>query len=244
MNELIDHAKQKVRQARRVFVVTGAGISAESGVPTFRDPGGLWRNIDPMKVATPEGFAADPVGVWKWYDERRIQLSGLRPNPGHYALSQIENRLGDEFFLLTQNIDDLHERAGSLRAAHIHGKLYEIRCTREGTIREDRRVPLPEIPPRCKQCGALERPNVVWFGELIDQDAIQATERFLAGKPVDVTLVIGTEASFGYIIEWSLRARGQQGILIEINPGETQLTPYADLYLKGKSGEVLPLLVS
>lgn len=239
---LIHQARDQMRQAQSVFVITGAGVSAESGVPTFRTAGGLWNNIDPYKVATPEAFAADPAFVWRWYDERRTGLKSCRPNPGHYALAEIERKM-KRFFLLTQNVDDLHEQAGSLRLAHVHGTIWDTRCTKEGTIRENRMAPLPEIPPRCAACGALERPNVVWFGEMIDEAAVAATEAFLAEGETNVVLVIGTEASFGYISRWAQRARGVRGTLIEINPGETPLSGMADLCLRGASGEILPQLV-
>ncbi|MBN2325706.1 MAG: NAD-dependent deacylase [Candidatus Omnitrophica bacterium] len=242
MKDDIDRARFLLEKAGRVFVMTGAGVSAESGVATFRDSGGLWKQIDPMKVATPEAFEADPRFVWEWYDKRRTQLKDCSPNPGHYAVAAMEKAKDDGFFLLTQNVDDLHERAGSLRLAHIHGKIYEVQCLQEGVIREDRRAPLPELPPRCPNCGAMERPNVVWFGEQIDQNAVLATESFLSQGEVDVVFVIGTEASFGYIIDWAQRARHPKGALIEVNPGRTTLTPYADLHLQGKSGEILPLL--
>lgn len=237
-------ARELIAGAWRVFVITGAGVSAESGVPTFRTAGGLWNNIDPAKVATPEAFAADPAYVWRWYDERRIQLKNVQPNPAHYALARLEAARGDDFFLLTQNVDELHERAGSRRPAHIHGKIWEVRCTREKTVREDPRAPLPEIPPRCARCGALERPNVVWFGEMIDADAAAAAELFLSRREIDLILVIGTESSFGYILDWAMRTRGGPGSLIEINPGDTALSPHADLRLKGKAGKILPRVVS
>ncbi|HOJ61221.1 MAG TPA: NAD-dependent deacylase [bacterium] len=243
MEHDIQRAQSLADKAERVLVITGAGISAESGVPTFRTAGGLWNNIDPAKVATPEAFAADPAFVWRWYDERRVQLKEVQPNPAHHALARLEAAKGDQFFLLTQNVDDLHERAGSRRLAHIHGKIWEVRCTREKTVREDFRAPLPEIPPRCPHCGALERPNVVWFGEMIDQDAAQATELFLSRCEVNLILVIGTESSFGYILDWAMRTRGKPDSLIEINPGDTALSPYVDLHLKGKAGEILPRIV-
>lgn len=242
MDDPIKQAQEYIQTARRVFVLTGAGISAESGVATFRDAGGLWKQIDPKKVATPEAFAADPEFVWRWYDQRRTQLKDCEPNPGHHAVAHLEKAKGEGFFLLTQNVDDLHERAGSLRIVHIHGKIYQVKCIQEGTVREDRRVPLPEIPPRCPQCGALERPNVVWFGEMIDMNAARETERFLSQGKADVVLVIGTEASFGYIVEWSHRAKGRDGVLIEVNPGQTALTLHTNLHIQGKAGEVLPLL--
>jgi NAD-dependent deacetylase len=238
---ILDTVREAVQKSQKIFVITGAGVSAESGVPTFRSPGGFWRNLDPAKVATPEAFQADPALVWQWYDERRIQLLGVQPNPAHAALAHLE-RNKREFFLLTQNVDDLHERAGSAKISHIHGKIWEVRCLREGRIREDRRAPLPELPPRCEQCGSLERPNVVWFGEMIEAESVQRTERFLESGKIDVVMVIGTESSFGYILDWARRAGSQSGCLIEINPGKTALTPAVDFHLQGPASEILPLI--
>lgn len=237
----IQKTREILQNANRVLVLTGAGISAESGVPTFRDAAGHWKNISPEKVATPEAFARDPKFVWEWYDSRRVQLLGVKPNQGHRCLAALERQV-EHFFLLTQNVEDLHEQAGSKRVAHIHGSLWEMRCTKEGIVREDRRAPLPEMPPRCSRCGALERPNVVWFGEQIREDAVLETERFLADGEVDVVMVIGTGAVFGYISEWANRARGASGVLIEINPDETALFG-VDIVLRGKAGEILPKLV-
>lgn len=235
-------AQQAIQNASRLFVITGAGVSAESGVPTFRGAGGVWNNMDPRKVATPEAFANDPAFVWKWYDERRQNLLSVKPNPAHYALAQLESQT-KEFFLLTQNVDDLHEQAGSKHIAHIHGSIWEVRCTQEETVRLDRRAPMPKIPPRCERCGALLRPNVVWFGETINLKAVDQAERFLLSGDIDVVLVIGTEASFPYIIHWAQSARSERGPLIEINIGETVLSQYTDIRLDGKAGEILPALV-
>ncbi len=245
MNDLHDNiqkAKALLDQAWSIFVITGAGISAESGVPTFRSPGGLWNKVDPMKVATPEAFQRDPESVWKWYDQRRTELKDLAPNPGHYALAELEKKV-ERFFLLTQNVDDLHEKAGSHQLAHIHGRIWEVRCTKTGKVRELFEAPLEELPPRNPKTGAPERPNVVWFGELINEDAVLQTEQFLSDGEVDIVLVVGTEASFPYIQEWILRGRGVRQALIEINIGETDVTQVADLHLRGPSGEILPQIV-
>jgi len=238
----LEQAREIVLAARSVFVMTGAGVSAESGVPTFRSPGGFWRNIDPYKVATPEAFAADPAFVWEWYDARRTQLRDVRPNPAHEAIARLEAGK-QRFFLLTQNVDDLHEQAGSSKISHIHGKIWEVRCVNEGRVREDRRAPLPQLPPRCPHCGGLERPHVVWFGETIDEPSAETVESFLEAGRIDVVLVIGTESSFGYIQSWAVRARGATGALIEVNPGETALSRRADLRLRGKAGEILPRMM-
>lgn len=239
--DALNHAREKLSKATSVFVLTGAGISAESGVPTFRDAGGLWKNFRPEEVATPQAFARDPKFVWEWYDYRREQLKDIKPNRAHKALVTLENNV-DQFFLLTQNVEDLHEQAGSQKVSHIHGSIWEIKCTQEETVRVDKRSPLPELPPRCQHCGALERPNVVWFGETIRQDVVEETERFLAGGEIDVVIVIGTGASFMYINDWANRARGASGVLMEINPNETDLHG-VDISLRGNAGDILPRLV-
>ncbi|MCK6480632.1 MAG: NAD-dependent protein deacylase [Planctomycetes bacterium] len=229
--------REALEGASRVLLVTGAGISAESGIPTFRGPGGWWRNLDPMRLATPEAFARDPGLVWEWYDHRRRAAAAAPPNAGHRALAALA-RPGREVVLVTQNVDDLHERAGSPSVLHVHGSLWTVRCTREGTLSPNREVPLPEIPPRCG-CGALLRPHITWFGETIMGDAVAGVEEGLA-EGFDAALVVGTEATFPYIVEWALRARRGGALLAEVNPVETALTPYADLSLRGKAGEVLP----
>lgn len=241
-----EQARKAFRQAQRVFVITGAGISAESGVPTFRNPGGLWNQVDPTKIATPEAFARDPQLVWSWYNERRVGLIDKNPNPGHIALAHLEEAIRTkqgQFFFLTQNVDDLHEQAGSQNLTHIHGEIWKTRCTQCHTVRENREAPLLEIPPCCPRCGGMERPHVVWFGESIREEAVQQTHDFLDEGDVDVVIVIGTEATFPYIIQWANQARGSKGMLIEINLAETALTPYCDIHLQGKSGEVLPELI-
>ncbi len=238
----IDQARGALSNAKRVFVITGAGVSAESGAPTFRGAEGVWKQVDPYTIATPEAFADDPAFVWQWYDERRKNLLSIKPNPAHFALSQLEEQV-DEFFLLTQNVDDLHEQAGSTAIAHIHGSIWQVRCTREETVTDDRRAPVPELPPKCESCGALLRPNVVWFGETINLEAVNQAEAFLHAGAIDAVLVIGTEAVFPYIIQWAQTAQNR-GPLIEVNIGETILSEYADIRLDGKAGGLLPLILS
>lgn len=236
----LEQAREALRGAKRVFAITGAGVSAESGVPTFRGSDGVWKKLDPYKLATPEAFAGDPAFVWQWYDERRQNLLNVKPNPAHLALAQLESQV-DAFFLLTQNVDDLHEQAGSKTVVHVHGSIWQVRCTREETVYEDRRAPMPELPPRCEICGALLRPNVVWFGEIINLDAVHQAESFLRSGGIDAVLLIGTEAVFPYIIHWAQTAQNR-GPLIEINIGKTGLSPYADIRLDGKAGEILPII--
>jgi len=226
-------------RGRRVAALTGAGISAESGVPTFRSPGGFWESASLQELATPEGFERDPRRVWTWYDERRVHVSRCAPNAGHLALAGFGRKRPD-FRLVTQNVDGLHARAGSDGVILLHGDLFRVRCTKEGVSIEDRRVPLPEIPPRCR-CGALLRPDVVWFGEpLPEQAARQAAE---AAGQAEIFLSIGTSALVYPAAALPEIARSSGAYLVEINVEETPLSPLADEVLRGPAAEVLPDLL-
>ncbi|MEK7762122.1 MAG: Sir2 family NAD-dependent protein deacetylase, partial [Nitrospirota bacterium] len=157
-------ARTHLASARHVTVLTGAGISADSGVPTFRGADGLWRNFRAEDLATPEAFERDPQLVWEWYNWRRELIATKQPNPAHIALVELEHRRPDTFWLITQNVDGLHRTAGSQRLSEIHGNIWKVRCTGCGIISENREVPLP-ILPTCRLCQALLRPHIVWFGE-------------------------------------------------------------------------------
>ncbi len=223
-------------RGRRVSALTGAGISAESGVPTFRSLGGFWENESLQDLATPQGFARDPRRVWAWYDARRQQVGRCAPNAGHLALARY-GRAHPDFRLITQNVDGLHAAAGSERVILLHGDLFRVRCTKEGTCREDRRVPLPEIPPLCN-CGALLRPDVVWFGELLPESAMRdATE---AARSASVFLSIGTSAVVYPAAALPELAKGHGAYLVEINVEETPLSTLADEVIPGPAAEVLP----
>jgi NAD-dependent deacetylase len=232
----------RLRTARRVLALTGAGISAESGIPTFRGRDGWWRQEDPTRLATQAAFDRDPAYVWQWYQYRRGLIAAAAPNPGHRALADLE-RAGRDVLVATQNVDDLHERAGSGAVTHIHGSIWRVRC--EGCLAEhhDATHPFPTLPPRCGDCGALLRPAVVWFGEILPASPVVRIEEFLDGG-VDLALVIGTEATFGYIQGFALAARRAGALLVEVNPGETPLSDVADVRLRGPAGEVLPGLIS
>jgi len=237
---LIPQAKQWLSEARRIAVLTGAGISAESGVPTFRGPDGLWRTHKPEELATPGAFARDPKLVWEWYDWRRSLIAKVEPNPGHIALAALEDR-SPEFTLVTQNVDGLHERAGSRRIRRLHGSIWRVRCTECGAETTDDRVPLPEIPPRCG-CGALVRPGVVWFGESLPEKEWQAAER--AATHCDLLIVAGTSAQV-YPAAALIPMAAQSGArVIEINMEDTPLSGVAGLSLRGRAGEILPRLIS
>jgi NAD-dependent deacetylase len=233
--------RERLARAKNVMVITGAGISAESGVPTFRDEQGLWREFNPLDYATPEAFERDPVRVWKWYDQRRVNLAQAGPNPAHRALAALQ-RPGRRVFIVTQNVDDLHEQAGSKEVVHIHGSLWRIRCERDGTVLENREAPLAENPPHC-MCGEVMRPDVVWFGEELPRQQLEQIDRYLLEDGIDLCLVIGTEASFGYIVQWALQARAAGAMVVDVNPRDTGLGSLVDVRLRGKAGEVLPMLL-
>ena len=238
--------------ATRIFVITGAGISAESGIPTFRGSNGYWRNLDPAKLATPEAFEKNPQLVWQWYRERRRRIRSAKPNAAHDAIVRL-SILARDFLLVTQNVDDLHGRAGlpKEKMVQIHGDIFETRCSRCEFSRNERPPSLgygvaseQEEVPKCSQCGALMRPGVVWFGEQLDPVKIDIVEDYLRNGPCDLVLVIGTTALFGYIIDWALRARAGGGELIEINPEETPLSRSAIACMREPAAVALPKLIS
>jgi NAD-dependent deacetylase len=227
-------------EVKRLVVLTGAGISVESGIPTFRGPEGLWRTFRPEQLATPQAFQRDPLLVWEWYDWRRGKIAPARPNPGHEALVRLEARIPD-FLLLTQNVDGLHRLAGSRRLLEIHGSIWEVRCLECGRVIEDRRVPLPLLP-HCELCGGLLRPNVVWFGESLNPDILRRAEAALIQS--QVVMVVGTSAVVQPAASFALWARQSGAKIAEINPDPTPLTAHCDFALTGQAGEILPRLLT
>lgn len=233
-------AARLLRSARHVCVLTGAGISAESGIPTFRDAQqGLWANYDPMQLATPEGFAEDPELVWNWYESRRARIAEAQPNPGHYALAQLSTRVPG-FTLVTQNIDGLHQRAGSVDVIEYHGNIMRDRCTVEGRAAE-RDSSATGALPRCASCGALLRPDVVWFGELIPRNALFLADA--AAAACDLFLSIGTSSLVYPAAGLAETALRQGAKLIEVNLNPTEMSGQAHLVLRGRSGEILPAIL-
>jgi NAD-dependent deacetylase len=232
--------RQWLNQARSVAVLTGAGASAESGVPTFRGQNGLWRQFRAEDLATPEAFARDPRLVWEWYDWRRRLISEARPNAGHQALAGIEQRV-PSFTLITQNVDDLRERAGSGNVLHVHGSLWTVRCIECGLEQVDQRVPLPEIPPRCA-CGGLLRPGVVWFGEALPGNVWESAQT--AAREADIFLVVGTSAVVYPAAGLARIAKSTGARVVEINITETPLASIVDEFLQGTSGDVLTRLIA
>ena len=236
----IDRARDLITRARSVFVLTGAGISAESGIPTFRGTDGLWRNYSATDLATPEAFRKNPNLVWEWYHWRQRIILQAQPNPGHHAVAQLEKHT-DRFLLLTQNVDDLHRRAGSQNVLELHGNIFRTRCLSCGVIQthsppdtEDSNL------PRCA-CGGLLRPDVVWFGESIPQDIWHTALAFL--KDTDVAIVCGTSGVVWPAASIPEIARHERARTIEINLEATAISQMVDISLRGKAGLLLPRLL-
>ena len=239
-SEAIAQARSWINNATAIAALTGAGISAESGVPTFRGFAGLWKQFRPEDLATPEAFAKHPELVWEWYDWRRSLIAKAQPNPGHRALAGLERR-APKFTLITQNVDRLHQRAGSQSVIELHGSIWQLRCTTCHREWSDETVPLPHLPPVCC-CGGLARPAVVWFGESLPREAWSTAER--AATTCDVFLLIGTSAVVYPAAGLAPLARSSGARLIEINTETTTLSTAAHIALTGPAGEILPALVS
>lgn len=219
------------RRPRRVVVMTGAGVSADSGIPTFRGAGGLWRNFRAEDLATPEAFRRDPALVWEWYEWRRGLIREAQPNAAHEALARLPGAL-----IVTQNVDALHVRAGSRDIIELHGNIFRVRCVREGTItlREDA---FAEIPPRC-ECGALLRPDVVWFGETLPDDAIARTVNAI--RTADLLLVIGTS---GVVYPAAGFVSLHDGLSIEVNPEASAISSACTVSVAERAATGTPPLV-
>jgi len=219
--------------------VTGAGVSAASGVPTFRGPGGLWRHFRPEQLATPEAFRRDPALVWEWYDWRRGLIAACAPNAAHEAIARWSRSPG--FTLVTQNVDGLHERAGTANVVRYHGSIWTLKCAAVcgAPDWEDRRVPIDPLPPRCPSCGAYARPGVVWFGEAIPPEAARAAA---AATACDVFLSIGTSSVVYPAAALVAEARACGAFTVEINPETTGAA--VDLAIAMPAETALPLLKS
>lgn len=239
-DSLVQQAAAALAQARHVCILTGAGISAESGIPTFRDAlTGLWARFNPEELATPEAFERNPELVWNWYESRRERVRAAEPNPGHYALAELQRRV-PRLTLVTQNVDGLHQRAGSRGVLEYHGNILRDRCTVEQVV-ATRSTDAGRAIPRCAACGGLLRPDVVWFGEPIPAGPMIAAAE--AAQACDTFLSVGT-SSLVYpaagLAETALR-RG--AVVIEVNPNPTDLSASAHYALRGPSGVLLPRLL-
>jgi len=235
----LEAARRLVAACRSLCVVTGAGVSAESGVPTFRGPEGLWKGRDPLSLATPEAFEADPRGVWEWYQWRRRIVRGCAPNAAHRAIAAAE-RAKDDFLLVTQNVDGLHRLAGSERMVEFHGNIWVVRCTGCRGEREERED-FEELPPRCAGCGGILRPGVVWFGESIPAAALARSAAMV--DRCDVLVVAGTSAVVQPAASLVFAAARRGAAVIEVNPEATPAAAVARFAFRGKAGEILPSIL-
>jgi len=240
MENAINRLREALKNSERVAVLTGAGVSAESGVPTFRGADGLWKNYQATDLATPKAFARDPELVWEFYNWRRELISQKACNPAHAALAELEGLVPD-FTLITQNVDGLHLLAGSRHLLEIHGNIWRVRCTRCGQTTMDRSPNMGRLP-KCVACGGLLRPDVVWFGESLDPEILhQAVE---AAERCQIMLVVGTSSVVQPAASLAYAAKAGGAALAEINIERTPNSELMDMVLIGKAGEILPGLVA
>jgi NAD-dependent deacetylase len=239
----LEAAARLIRQAKRIVCLTGAGVSAESGVATFRDTeDGMWSRFDPQLLASQEGFAANPGQVWQWYMHRLMAVESAHPNPGHRALAGFE-LYAPSFTVITQNVDDLHERGGSRHVLHLHGRITRFRCN--VCTFEHELLPAEKHatrPPHCLSCGGAVRPDVVWFGEPLPARIFD--KAWHESERCDVFLLIGTSAVVYPAAHLPVVAQQHGARIVEINPDKTALTERADIHLAGRSGVVLPHLLN
>ncbi len=240
MSSLLDRVASLMTPEARITVLTGAGVSAASGVPTFRGADGLWKNFRAEDLATPDAFARDPRLVWEWYDWRRGLIAGCAPNAAHDVLEAWSRRFRN-FTLITQNVDGLHERAGARHVIRMHGSIWEVgcwnRCVSAPARWRDERQPFPELPPPCPHCAGPLRPGVVWFGEMLDPDVLARCDE---ATDCDVFMTVGTSSVVYPAAGLASSARARGATTIEINPEATPASSTVDFVLAGRAEEVLP----
>jgi len=236
----ITEARDRLAHARSIVVLTGAGISADSGVPTFRGTDGLWNNYRAEDLATPEAFERNPLVVWEWYDWRRSLLVSIKPNAAHEALARLEAR-HDQFYLVTQNVDGLHRLAGSRRVLELHGDIWKVRCVRCRRVTDNRDVPLALLP-HCNSCKGLLRPHIVWFGEALDNEVLGAS--FSAVEACDALLIVGTSGLVYPAAMLMPTAKANGAFVIEVTRDATPYSTHADISLQGRAKEIVPRLLS
>ena len=238
---MIEKAIEILNSSRSLFILTGAGISAESGIPTFRGTDGLWKNYSATDLATPEAFEKNPELVWEWYHWRQGIILKAEPNPAHFAVAELEKKFNN-FLLLTQNVDNLHRRAGSKKVLELHGNIFRARCLSCGRIVHHQIEPGKEIInlPKC-DCEGLLRPDIVWFGEQIPQDIWQASLEFLSAA--DTSIICGTSGIVWPAAAIPEMAKKNRAKIIEINLEPTPISSIVDVSILGKAGEILPLII-
>ena len=236
--KMFDTVAQKLKDSRKIVFVTGAGISQESGIPTFRGKDGYWRKYDPMKLASIDAFYDDPKLVWEWYEDRRKNILSVKPNEGHFAISQMEEF--KDVVVLTQNIDGLHQRSGSTNVLELHGSIIRIKCTVCDFI-DNITENFESLPPKCK-CGSMLRPDVVWFGEPLPQNIWQSAIK--EASICDVMIIVGTSLVVSPANTLPVYAKQNGAILIEVNPEKTVMSNDMALSIQATSAEVLPKMLS
>jgi len=242
MNEKISKIAERIKNAKKITILTGAGISKASGIPTFRGKNGLWSKYSPSELATYQAFTKNPKLVWQWYNYRKKIIKAAKPNAAHYAISELEQIFKDNFTLITQNIDSLHRQAGNKNILELHGNIFETKCLIcdkiyfDDTIYED-----DELPPKCKFCGGKVRPNVVWFGENLDRDILD--QAMAASAQCDVFLCVGTSGVVQPAASLPKIASDIRAFVVEINVEYSGVSIYADEVIIGKAEEILPKIV-
>ena len=235
---MFDLVEEKIQRFKKIVFVTGAGISQESGIPTFRGKDGLWRNQDAMKLATIDAFYDNPKMVWEWYNERRMNIFQAQPNPGHKAIAELEKYA--EVVVLTQNIDGLHQKSGSTKVLELHGSIVKIKCS-VCDYKEEILTEISELPPLCK-CGNILRPDVVWFGESLPHDVWQNAINLASN--CDLMIIAGTSLVVSPANTLPIYAKQNNATLVEINPRDTEMSGEMDITIRNTSAESLPKLVS
>jgi len=236
-NSHIASAIQRLQQARSVAVITGAGISAESGIPTFRGSDGTWSRFQLDDLATAEGFERNPRLVWEWYTWRRKEYGDAKPNPAHRTIVDMERHY-PRFLLVTQNVDTLHTQAGSRKLFEIHGNISKARCTSCDRVFDNPSLTLPDQLVRCPRCGSLARPHIVWFGEMYDEWMMERINEFLSGT--DVVLVVGTSGLVSTPVHLTLHAIQHRAYSIDVNPDESEVSRHVHCHIREKAGIALP----
>lgn len=231
----------KLKTAKKVSVLTGAGISQESGIPTFRGVGGYWKEYRAEELATPEAFYRDPSLVWSWYDMRRQVCKKAEPNAAHEVVAQLETYFSD-FLLITQNVDGLHRRAGNQKIIEIHGNIFHALCTYCSWRGELQQTPLSKIPPECPKCNKIIRPDIVWFGETYDEEKLQSCFQFL--ENTDLIIIIGTSGQVSVPVRLAQYGMQNGAFSIEINPEPSTISDSVDCYIQSMAGTSLPELWS
>jgi NAD-dependent deacetylase len=236
---LFELITDKLKNAKKIVFVTGAGISQESGIPTFRGTEGLWRKYDPMQLATIDAFYDDPKLVWEWYEDRRKNILQSKPNPGHFAIAELEKY--KEVTVLTQNIDGLHQRSGSTKVLELHGSIIRIKCS-VCDFNDNIPTSFDKLPPKCNSCNNILRPDVVWFGEPLPQDIWN--QAISEANSCDVMIIAGTSLVVSPANTLPVYAKQNNALLVEINPEETIMSSEMDLSLKMTSAKALPNLIT